>query len=274
MTPRPTPAYGAAGPSAVAEAAAELAARFDPISLESLGGATLLEREDSRFMLPSGLVPPLLERLAGRYRILEVGGSRAGGYLTRYFDTPDLAFYRAHHAGRRPRFKVRIRAYRGSDPAYLEVKRKTNRNRTIKTRVPLAWEEGTPERVRREALLRGVGALPSATLESSLFAEFTRFTLVGAGAPERVTVDLDLGFARDGRTLELPGLAIVEIKQDRHGRAFAREALRELGVREGSLSKYCLGIASLEPGAKRNRFLPALRRVGRILGTDALRRAA
>jgi hypothetical protein len=247
---------------------AGLAGRFDPISLAEVGAAALMNRTDTRFLVSAAAVPPLLERLLGRYRLLEVNGVRGSGYRTQYFDTPELAFYQAHHSGRRPRHKVRIRSYLDSEERYLEVKLKTNTGRTLKTRALLESDGCTVERVRSEALLHGVGPLPSMVLEPSLLAEFTRLTLVSGDAPERVTVDLDPRFTRGARVLELPELAIVEIKQDRHRRAYAREALRALRVREGALSKYCLGIASLEPGAKRNRFKPALHQVEKLAGAE------
>jgi hypothetical protein len=255
--------------TSVPAAVAELARRFEPVSLEALGRAALLDRTDTKYLLPAGAVPSLLERLVGRYRLLEVNGVRTSAYRTRYFDTPDLELYRAHHSGRRPRHKVRIRTYVDSDERYLEVKRKTNKGRTLKTRERLARGEVSLERVRGEALLRGVGPLRSQTLETSLIAEFTRLTLVGIDAPERVTIDVGLRFSRGAEVLELPEIAIAEIKQERHGRSHAREALRALHLREGALSKYCLGIAGLEPHAKRNRFRPALRRVGRLAGAEA-----
>lgn len=248
--------------------------RFEPVGLEALGAASLLDRQDSRFLVAGALLAPFLDALAEGYRILEVDGVRAAAYHTRYFDTPALDFYHAHHAGRRPRFKVRIRTYVDSGAGFLEVKLRSNRDRTRKTRVPLAAGDVPVERVRREALLGGVGMLRSATLESALVATFTRVTLVAKDAPERVTIDTGLHLERGGRTLDLSGLAIVEVKQPRHARSSALRALHALGVREGALSKYCLGIASLEASAKRNRFLPALRDVERRLRSGAGRRAA
>ena len=49
-----------------------------------------------------------------------------------------------------------------------------------------------------------------------------------------------------------------------------REVLRALNFRAGGLSKYCLGVAALEPAAKHNRFKPVLRRLDRIRGTPLL----
>jgi hypothetical protein len=243
---------------------AELAAGFPPLSLADLGAASLMERVDSKFLLPAPSVPQLLGALAGEYRVLQVGGVRLARYSTRYFDTPDLALYRAHQAGRLPRHKVRVRSYLDSGERYLEVKLKNNKGRTLKTRTPLGPGEATLERVRREALLRTSGSVPGMELEEILTAEFTRLTLVREDAPERLTVDVGLTYTRGDEVRELPGVAVAEIKQDRPGQADARDALRSLYLRDGSVSKYCIGVALLVPDVKKNRFKRVLSALARI----------
>jgi hypothetical protein len=243
---------------------ARVADRFEPLSLEELGRATLMDRVDSKFVLPYAAVPRILEELTGQYRVLRVGTTRLGRYSTAYFDTPDLALYHAHQAGRLPRYKVRIRSYLDSLESYLEVKLKNNKGRTVKTRVPLASGEVTLERVRREALFRMSGSVPAMELEEVLTADFTRLTLVRVDAPERLTIDVGLTFVRGGEVRTFPRVAIVEIKQERHGQADARDALRTLYLRDGAVSKYCIGVAQLVPGAKKNRFKRVLSALERI----------
>jgi hypothetical protein len=244
----------------------EMVGSFEPISLAELGFATLLDRVDTKFLVPLPALPTLLADLNGQYRALEVAGTRLGRYHTRYFDTPDLALYHAHQAGRLPRYKVRIRSYLESGEQYLEVKLKNNKGRTIKTRRALAPEEGTLELVRLETRSELEGTLSAATLQETLTAGFSRLTLVRRDAPERLTVDVGLWFARGGGRREVTGVAIVEIKQIRHGPADGRDALRSLLLRDATVSKYCLGVALLEPTAKKNRFkrvLTALERIER-----------
>jgi hypothetical protein len=48
-------------------------------------------------------------------------------YLTLYFDTESFDNYIAHHNGKRPRFKIRMRKYVSSGFSFLEVKEKDNR---------------------------------------------------------------------------------------------------------------------------------------------------
>jgi hypothetical protein len=40
--------------------------------------------------------------------------------------------------------------------------------------------------------------------------------------------------------------------------------MKEKGIREGGLSKYCLGLASIEPSLKTNTFKPILNRIYRL----------
>src|SRR5262245_48399908 len=127
-----------AGP---ARALAELAQRFEPLSLDQVGSATLLDRVDTKFLVPLSAVPQLIDGLADQYRALQVNGTRLGRYSTRYFDTPELALYHAHHAGRLPRYKVRVRSYLESREQYLEVKLKNNKGRTLKDRTTLGAGE-------------------------------------------------------------------------------------------------------------------------------------
>src|SRR5689334_9364519 len=103
-------------------AATGLIPLFDSISLEELGTAALMDRIDRKFLVPAAALPVVLRALSPHCRILDVNGQKLFHYRTRYYDTPELALYNAHHAGRARRYKVRVRSYNGSDTGYLEVK--------------------------------------------------------------------------------------------------------------------------------------------------------
>jgi hypothetical protein len=261
---------GAAGgvPDALREVAA-VASRFEPVSLRELGGAALMDRIDTKFVLPARSVASILESLGDSYRVLEVDGRRLSRYSTRYFDTPELRLYHAHHAGRARRYKVRVRTYVDSETRFLEVKLRTNRGRTTKERVSLAHDLLDPiQRLEREGLL-GIGeVLSPRELRESMVVDYTRLTLVRVDSPERITLDLMLRFSRGAETREYPGVVIAEIKQPRRLRSPFLDALRAHGARAGSLSKYCLGIAALAPEARKNRFRGALRRLESTDGGD------
>jgi hypothetical protein len=80
-----------------------------------------------------------------------------------------------------------------------------------------------------------------------------------------VTIDRNLHFSAEGRSVLLDDRIIVEVKQERGKRTLLDQQMRSIGVRPGSISKYCLGILHLYPDAKRNRFKLPLRTLDKQL---------
>jgi hypothetical protein len=282
-----SPPAGAAGAHAAAgapplpdpvRALVAAAAPLDGVSLAELGTAALMERVDTKFLLPAALAPEAVRRCGAWYHALEVNGRRPCGYRTTYYDTADLALYHAHHAGRGTRRKVRVRTYLATGERYLEVKLRTNGGRTVKSRlrVPdgradvLAHPDARP---LLDPVLRPAGPSHAARspgeLREVVEVDYTRLTLVGRDGAERVTLDLLLAFATDDGAASFPGVAIAEVKQARHGRSCFLAAMRALGCRPVSISKYCLGVASLHDGAKKNHYKPLLHRIRTVADTHA-----
>ncbi len=256
--------WAAAADVAAGRPVARALAHFAPISLAEMDAVALMDRVDTKYVLGAWQLPALLAALAGDYCVLEVQGVRLNRYRTLYFDTPDLDLYGRHHAGRAERYKVRSRAYLDSGLSFLEVKRKTNKGRTVK------------ERMRTETLLTRItseagrfvdGRVPSAPyLGPVLGNAFLRITLVGRQCAERATIDLDLRFQAGDLHLSLTGVAVVEIKQERADRTSPLVArMRALGIRPTAFSKYCIGVALLYSGVRHNRFKPVLNRVEQIM---------
>ncbi len=115
----------------------QLLERFKPISLEEMDSVRLMNRTDTKFMIGRQQLEQLLDSLGDNYRVLEVEGVRLSRYKTLYYDTPEFMCYRQHHSGKRNRFKVRKREYVESHISFLEYKEKTNKGRTIKSRIKL-----------------------------------------------------------------------------------------------------------------------------------------
>ena len=91
--------------------------------------------------------------------------------------------------------------------------------------------------------------------------------LVAVDRPERVTIDTGLWFSTSAGSVGLGHLSVAEVKQERIDRtSLVMARLRELGVRPGGFSKYCMGVSLLVPGVKHNRFKPRLRRIDRLAG--------
>ena len=237
---------------------------YAPISLSQMTNVALLNRTDTKYVLPAATLQQIVPTLADAYSVLAVDGQRASSYRTLYFDSAEFTLYHRHHAGILDRYKVRSREYVDSHLAFLEVKHKTNQGRTIKRRVQ------TPELAASfygEAvdLLDDAYPYDAAALAPKLWVEYRRITLVSRHREERVTIDLDLSYRWDDQIVSLPHLAIVEIKQEgfSHNSDIGR-ALRQQQVRSTGFSKYCIGTSLIYPDLKHNNFKPKLRLVEKL----------
>lgn len=239
---------------------------FDALSLTELGAASLQDRVDTKYLIPAGELPALLAQLRAEYRVLEVDGQRTQTYATTYLDTPDLAFYHAHHNARAVRHKVRVRAYRSSGDRFLEVKCRRASGRTSKFRAPVPTSDAAP--------LAGAALLPpearriisDATLGPTVSTRFDRVTLVRRDGSERVTIDTRLTLSTDAHTITLGDVAFIEVKQNDRAASPVATALAHRQHRPHSVSKYCVAVALLHPEVKHNRFKPLLSRLSRIAG--------
>lgn len=244
--------------------------RFAPTSLAEMDAVALLNRTDTKFLLTTSRLGALLGALTGEYLVLDIDGTRLHDYQTLYFDTPDFALFRQHRAGRAVRHKVRSRAYLETGVSFFEVKAKDNRGRTLKHRLrtgALVADLRAPER----AFVAAHAPVAPEALEPKLWNDFHRITLVGVRHAERVTIDLGLSFETDaGRTADLPGIVVAELKQ--HGidrdSPFMRQ-MRAARVQPAAMSKYCVGVAVLHQGVRHNAFKPTLRTLQELMEEES-----
>jgi hypothetical protein len=241
-----------------------IAERFPPIALAEVElDAALLDRVDTKYVIPVDALADLAERLHGAHAALEIDGRRAFAYRSTYFDTPELASFRDHLQQRRRRYKCRSREYLDSGACTFEVKLKGARGRTVKHRIAHEGHQlsGAALAFLRDCLERAYGRTPDHALGPTLDVAYTRVTLAAPALGERLTVDFGLAYTAPGgaRGRLDDGMVIVESKSPR-GNAVADRALRALGHRpEPGCSKYCLGVA-LTRAVTSNPFLPLLRR--------------
>jgi hypothetical protein len=241
---------------------------FEPVTLDELDGV-LVDRLDTKYLLAAEAIPELLAALAGPYRVLDIDGERVHGYETVYFDTPAFDLYRAHHAGRPNRYKVRSRRYGTTGKAVLEVKQRMKRSRTVKRRMAMPGLVHVLDEPARSFIAEAIAGAPPATLVPRLECTFSRVTLADAACSERLTIDLDLAFRSGERVAGLAGVAVIERKRPEGaaGSAFTSLA-RSRGVRASAFSKYCIGVALVHEGIKHNRFNRQLARAERIGGRE------
>lgn len=249
------------------------------ISLADLGErGALLTRVDRKYVVPRTQLTRFLTELSEQARatgqriprVLAIAARREFGYESLYFDTPGLTSY-LQAARRRPRrFKVRTRTYVDSGQAFLEVKTRDGRRRTVKTRmdVPDTTRWGRELDPLAQSFVAGhldrTVAHPDEVswhLRPTLWTRYRRTTLFLPDDGARVTIDLELrAWNTTGATLVVPAVAVVETKTE--GRAcMADRALWRLGIRPVRLSKYGTGLAALNPDLPAHKWQPALRRL-------------
>ena len=242
----------------------DIAQAMAPISLQEIETLALMDRVDVKFILHEREFLHALEQVADQYHILEIDGVRGSRYLTTYFDTPDYAMYHMHHNGARTRFKVRWRWYLDSSTIFLEVKEKNNRERTRKKRILLAEPISDLQSIDLSWLPERFAHDP-ATLAPTVWTRFRRLMLADTTRGERITVDLDLQLGDHERTVALPGLVIVEVKQRKFSLAspMARQ-IHDIHRSPHHISKYCVAMATLCPEIKNNQFKQVIRRLESI----------
>lgn len=225
---------------------------------ELLVRAELQTRIDRKYVLDASLLAPVLAKVDD-LRVLDIDQRRTFGYLSVYFDTPQLEAFYGGGQGRRRRFKVRTRVYLESDDAMLEVKTRGPRGTTVKTRLPYDLADAdrlTPAgRTFVAATLRAhqVTDVRVGELTPSLQTTYRRSTLLlGSfgthGSASRATIDTDLAWRRPGPAgARVHGgpMVIVETKGGATPSALDR-ALWRHGIRPSTISKYGTGLAALD----------------------------
>ena len=232
-----------------------------PISLDGvMEVAGLQTRQEKKYLLtPSQFIE--LSRELDDLRILQIDGKRLFSYESVYFDSPDLALFRAHKQGRRQRYKVRTRSYLDSGESLFEVKLKGGRGETVKERLPYRFEDRDHISAPAEDFLQDTLHEPydvsPPKLAVSLTTRYSRATFVDVLDGARLTCDIDLACTANAETAHGPDLILVESKSTGSGRA--DEVLARMGVRPESVSKYCIGIALTNPHVPANKWNRMLR---------------
>lgn len=238
--------------------------QFDPITLEEMEGVKLMDRTDTKFTFNINELPSVLEEAKNYYKILSVEGNRISRYKTLYFDTQDFDLYNEHHSGKLNRYKIRHRTYVESNLGFLEVKFKNNKGRTLKTRIK---EIEVPELNTGKAFefLKKMLPFDPLILLPKIWINYSRITLVNKTSAERLTLDLNLEFEKNGKKKNLNQLVIAEVKQDSKVASPFISIMRNKHIRQGSISKYCFGIASSYSEVKKNNFKQKLSNVKKII---------
>ena len=224
--------------------------------------ADLQTRVDRKYLVGADVVDRLAVAVLGGAEVLTIEGRTAFTYESVYFDTPDLQAYRDAAHQRRRRYKVRTRTYVDSGQCVLEVKTRSGRGETVKERTEhdVDARSALDGAARRFAgMVLGADA-PVEDLVPTLTTRYRRTTVVDRVAPMRMTVDADLVCESPAGVVALDGLVVVETKSA--GRPTPADRwLWAAGHRPVSISKYCVGLAALDPALPANRWTRTLARV-------------
>ncbi len=238
---------------------------FIPISLDEMSGIQLMNRLDTKYILPVDTLAIVLRLASLEYRVQDVNNERNIPYHTIYMDTDDQEMFRTHQNGRVVREKIRMRTYVSSNLTFLEVKNKNNKGRTDKKRIQIPGFNKLPVE-EADRFLSLYAWYRWEQLTPQLENKFDRITLVNHALSERLTIDTGISFRNlnNGNSVSLPYAAVVELKRD--GRCYSpiHETLHALHIRPVSFSKYCMGCVLTDEELKGNRFKPKVRKLYRI----------
>jgi hypothetical protein len=242
---------------------------FEPIDLKEMDAVKLMNRTDTKFLFTMKQFETVLNEVKDQYRVLEVNGKRLNQYKTLYYDTANLNLYAQHHKGKLNRYKIRHRTYVESETGFIEVKFKNNKGRTIKKRIkelmpPLNWEG------ENKLFLNKTQPFEPSTLIPAIWVNYCRYTLVHKTELERLTIDINLEFVKDSVTKSLDGLVIAEVKQEKRKPTAFLKMMKKYHIREGSISKYCMGIALTCDGIKKNNFKKKLLTLKHLINHDTI----
>ncbi len=225
-----------------------------------------MTRTDTKFLFHFNKLSSILEKAKECYRILEIDNKRELAYRTTYFDTKDFSMYIAHQNGKLNRYKIRYREYVDSDTIFLEVKFKSNKQKTIKKRIKRKAVTTELSKKAQEFIEKN-SPYSAAELEMKLATQFSRLTLVHKKENERLTIDFALKFTRlpksrqvgrqadNNSKIELPFLAVTEVKQEQFSQSSDFiQLLHSEKIQPTRMSKYCIGTILLNKHIKYNRF--------------------
>lgn len=237
---------------------------FEKISLSEADEWSLQDRVEKKYLLHFSHLEKLMEQLSSDYFILQIKDKTLLPYHTVYYDTDDFSMYHAHHNRKLNRYKIRIRTYLTTGEKYLEIKFRSNKGRSEKTRIIseniTQLKDGLPEDfVQKHTIYK------SREMSPKLETSFYRTTLFHKINHERVTIDREIAFRKGGYVNLLPGLVVLETKTLRHeNSSLLISLLKETKILQMRMSKYCTGINLLYPHIKSNRFKEKLNKINSI----------
>lgn len=239
-------------------------AEFQAISLEEMNKAKLMNRLDSKYLLRKNQLDLLLPALKDNFDVLEINGAPSQNYTSFYYDTLDFDMYMNHHNRRSNRYKVRQRIYNNTGDSFFEIKFKNNKGYTNKVRVATEKAYTRIPSKYFDFISKNTPYHPL-QLRRVMENNFDRFTLTNQKRNQRITIDTGISCWYGNKPLELNNLVIAEVKSTRNDiDKTIFNLFQQHGIQEGSMSKYSLGMAMLNPDLKQNLFKQRIHTLNKI----------
>jgi hypothetical protein len=239
---------------------------IDPITLDEMESVRLMNRIDTKYVVSVSKIQELLTSVDGMYKILEINGERLFPYQTTYLDTFDYMFFDQHVKGKPERNKVRYRTYEKTGNTFLEIKRRTTKNRTIKWRIENYLSSDNQCDSNAIEFIREYIPQNPVFLKPVILNNFKRVTMTGSDMNERITMDFELSFSDiSGNKADLPWIAIIEVKKEASSvKTGIEKILKDSQIRPTGFSKYCIGTTLLYDIPRKNIMKPKLLLINRI----------
>lgn len=239
---------------------------YNAISLDEIQRVKLMKRVDTKFVITKDELLSFLPLLTNFYDVLEINNERNLEYRTQYYDTEDYQMYTLHHNGKRNRHKIRIREYVSSNKLFLEVKFKNNKQQTIKNRI--VTQKSELEGCEKETnFIENYTDYKFDEIEKKSANSFYRITLAHKTKIERVTIDTNIKFYSTFKNkIHLNNLSIIEIKQEKFNiNSEFMQLLKNNGIRQMRVSKYCTATSLFNSDLKYNRFKRKLLHINKLV---------
>ena len=253
---------------------AHIVQSFEPISLAQMESVKLMNRIDTKYVVPISVLPLILEDAKADYYVQEIDGKRIATYDTMYYDTEGLDMYIRHHDRQLVRQKIRVRQYVDSDLTFLEIKRKNNKGRTKKKRISVPGFDihGETFGNSKHSLWSVADYIEAKSryvwseLSPKLRTLFHRITLVNKAKTERLTIDMNLVWDNmvSGEKKTYRELVIIELKRDGNQPSKMTHIMLDHRIHPFKISKYCIGTALTTPGIKKNRFKSKIHKIEKL----------
>jgi hypothetical protein len=163
--------------------------------------------------------------------------------------------YHEHLRGKSNRFKIRKREYVQTKNTFIEIKFSDNKGRTKKQRIETSYFEDA------ERMIKDSTNITLVDLHETLDVGYKRITLVHKTKNEKITIDTFLRFTGNTDRCTFNNIVFAEVKTNTNYDINFCAIMKAFNIRPGSMSKYCLGIASVFPKIKKNNFKPTINNI-------------